>query len=333
MRRARHLVVLPLALLLAGTGTVVSAAPVGAAIASIHRACAATGHVHLFGLSFSYPRLNAAAWILVGLALVGTSAIAVALWAMRRQRGAYRQFLAGLEVVGHLREDPSVLVIDDPRPQAFCAGYLRPRVYISRADLNLLDDAELHAVLAHEHHHAHVRDPLRIACGRVFSQALFFLPALRPLFGRYSDVAELNADGAAVRAGVGGRAALASALLVFDASGGGISRERVDSLLGQAAGWRCPRWLMSASVLALSSLTTVTLSASQMASARATFNVPFLSSAPCLAMLTLVPLLGCVAMLARFGGFARFAGFARFGGFARFTGRGRVSVERAGIRS
>jgi len=313
MRRARHPVVLPLSLLLAGTGTVASAAPVGAAIATVHRASAATGRLDLAGLSFSYPRLNAAAWILLGVALIGTSAIAVALRAVLRQRGAYRQFLAGLEVAGRLSEDPSVLVISDPRPQAFCAGYLRPRVYISQAALNILGDAELRAVLAHEHHHRRVRDPLRLACGRVLSQALFFLPALRALFVRYSDLAELNADGAAVRAGEGGRSALASALLAFEASGGGISPERVDSLLGQAVSWRCPRWLMSASFFALSSLTAVTWSASQMASARATFNVPFLSSQPCLAMLMLMPLLGCVAIFALFGGraSARVAGLRR----------------------
>jgi Peptidase family M48 len=313
MRRARHPVVVPLSLLLAGTGTVASAAPVGAAIATVHRASAATGRLDLAGLSFSYPRLNAAAWILLGVALIGTSAIAVALRAVLRQRGAYRQFLAGLEVAGRLSEDPSVLVIADPRPQAFCAGYLRPRVYISQAALNILGDAELRAVLAHEHHHRRVRDPLRLACGRVLSQALFFLPALRALFVRYSDLAELNADGAAVRSGVGGRSALASALLAFEASGGGISPERVDSLLGQAVSWRCPRWLMSASFFALSSLTAVTWSASQMASARATFNVPFLSSQPCLAMLALMPLLGCVAIFALLGGraSARVAGLRR----------------------
>ena len=290
MGRARHPLVLPLALVLAGGGTLVAAAPVGAAIASVHRACAATGHINLAGIAFSYPRLNTAAWILLVLALIGTSAIAVALRTVLRQRGAYRQFLAGLEVVGHLSADPSVLVIADRRPQAFCAGYLRPRVYISCGALSLLGDAELQAVLAHEHHHRRVRDPLRIACGRVFSRALFFLPALRALFGRYSDLAELNADGAAVRC-VGGRAALASALLAFEGSGGGISPERVDSLLGQTAGWRCPRWLMSASFFALSSLSGVTWGVTGAASARATFNFPFLSSQPCLAMLTLMPLL------------------------------------------
>jgi Zn-dependent protease with chaperone function len=290
-------VVLPLALLLAGAGTLASTAPVGAAIAAVHRACAAAGRLDLAGVRLSYPSLNAAAWILLGLALIGMSAIAVAVRAGLRQRAAYRRFLAQLAVVGHLNES-DVLVIDDPHPQAFCAGYLRPRVYISEAALNVLGDAELQAVLAHEHHHLRVRDPLRLACGRILSQALFFLPALRALFGRYSDVAELNADGAAVRERAGGRAALASALLAFDASGAGISPERVDSLLGQSIGWRRPWWLMSASLVALSSLLSVTWGASQAASARATFNSPFLSSQPCLAMLSVVLLLGCGIVLA-----------------------------------
>lgn len=289
--------VLPLALLLAGAGTLASTAPVGAAIAAVHRACAAAGRVDLAGIRLSYPSLNAAAWILLGLALIGISAIAVAVRAGLRQRAAYRQFVAELAVVGRLNES-DVLVIDDPRPQAFCAGFLRPRVYISQAALNLLGADELQAVLAHEHHHRRVRDPLRLACGRILSQALFFLPALRALFGRYSDVAELNADGAAVHARAGGRAALASALLAFDASGAGISPERVDSLLGQSTGWRRPWWLMSASLVALSSLFSVTWGASQAASARATLNLPFLSSQPCLAMLTVVPLLGCGIVLA-----------------------------------
>lgn len=289
--------VLPLALLLAGVGTLASTAPVGAAIAAVHRACAAAGRLELAGIGLSYPRLNAAAWILLGLALIGICAIAVAVRAGLRQRAAYRRFLAELAVVGRLNQS-DVLVIDDPRPQAFCAGFLRPRVYISRSALNLLGDAELEAVLAHEHHHRRVRDPLRFACGQMFSQALFFLPALRALFGRYRDVAELNADGAAVRVGAGGSAALASALLAFDASGAGISPERVDSLLGHSIGWRRPWWLMSASLVALSSSLSLTWGASQAASARATFNLPFLSSQPCLAMLTVVPLLGCGTVLA-----------------------------------
>ena len=297
--RRHRPVVLPLALLLAGAGGVASAAPLGATIASIHRACAAVGRFQLAGITFSYPRLNAAAWVLLGLALIGASAIAIAVRAVLRQRRAYLRFLDQVEIVGRLGDRGGVQVIADPRPQAFCAGYLRPTVYVSQGALDLLSDEELRAVLAHEHHHLRVRDPLRLACGRILTQALFFVPALRTLFRRYADLAELNADGAAVRASAGGPAALASALLAFEGSGVGISPERVDSLLGQPLVWRRPWWLLTASLGSLSSLITLTWGASQAASARATFNLPFVSSQPCLAMLTILPLLATATILLR----------------------------------
>jgi hypothetical protein len=295
-----HPPVLRLALLLAAAGAAASAAPIGAAIASIHRACAMVGGVRLDGIRFSYPTLNAAAWVLVGLALIGSSAIVIAARALLRQRSAYRRFRGQVEVVGRLGDGAAVQVIADQQPQAFCAGYLRPTVYISQGALDLLNVAELEAVLAHERHHSRVRDPLRFACGRILSQALFFVPALRTLFRRYADLAELNADGAAVKRGTGGRAALASALLAFEGSGVGISPERVDSLLGHPVVWRRPWWPLIASFGSLSSLITLTWAASQAASTRATFGLPLVSPQPCLAMLTALPVLTLATILGRY---------------------------------
>jgi Zn-dependent protease with chaperone function len=288
IRRAEHTSVLRLAWALAGAGVAASAAAIATALGSIHRVSATSGQLKLAGVAFSYPRLNGAAWVLLGLAVIGASAITIAVRASLRQRRAYGRFLEELEVVGDLAGHPSVQVIADPRPQAFCAGYLRPRVYLSQAALDMLSDSELDAVLAHEQHHRLVRDPLRFACGRVLGAALFFLPALRAMFARYADVAELNADGAAIRVGAGGRAALASALLAFEASGAGVPPERVDALLGQSARWNRPWWLMSASLGSLSSLSGLIWAASQAASTRATLSLPFLSAQPCLAILTLL---------------------------------------------
>src|SRR4029077_18482740 len=97
-----------------------------------------------------------------------------------------------------------------------------------------------------------VRDPLRFACGRILGRALFFVPALRSLWDRYADLAELNADRAAVRASAGDQSPLASALLVFDASAppgvSGISSERVAPLLGLPIRWQ-PRWWLTAASL------------------------------------------------------------------------------------
>ena len=60
-----------------------------------------------------------------------------------------------------------VNVVNDSSPEAFCAGFLRPRVYVSRGAVELLTPDELRAVLQHEHHHWRMRDPLRLASARV----------------------------------------------------------------------------------------------------------------------------------------------------------------------
>lgn len=303
-----HLVV-RFAALLGACGVLASAAAVGAAIGSVHRSTTAAPHLELIGLRFSYPSLNPAEWLLVAVALLGAAAALVAARACWRQRVAYREFLDRLEVVGRLEGDPSVRVIADPRPQAFCAGYLRPTVYISRRALELLNKAELKAVLAHEHHHRRVRDPLRFACGRILAQALFFVPVLRSLYERYADLAELSADHAAIIASAGRQAPLASALLVFDASAppgvSGISSQRVDSLLGNPVRWQPPWWLMSASIVSLLSLALLIWRTSEVASAHATLNLPFLTSTPCLVMSLLLPALGCLAIARRRAGVSR----------------------------
>lgn len=280
-------------------GIVAGGVAVGAAIGSVHRAAMGTGHLVVAGLALSYPELNGAEWLLIGLALAGATAISVACRATWRQRSTYRRFLEQLEIVGRLDGHPTVEVIAGSRPEAFCAGYLRPTVYISKGALESLTLAELEAVLAHEHHHTRARDPLRFAVGRILTQALFFVPVLRPLFGRDADLAELNADGAAVRASNGRQGPLASALLLFDASAppgvSGISSERVDSLLGEPVRWRPPMWLMAASLGVLSALGVLIWQVSALASARATFNLPLLSSQPCVAIMLALPMLGCVA--------------------------------------
>lgn len=292
-----------LAALLGACGLLAAAAAVVAAIGSVRHVSMAADQVEVLSVRLSYPVLNGSEWLLLGLAGLGATAGTLIARACLRQHAAYRDFLGDLEIVGRLEGYPTVKVIADPRPQAFCAGYLHPTVYVSQAAIALLSESELRAVLAHEHHHRKVRDPLRLACGRILGRALFFVPVLRPLWDRYADLAELSADRAAVLASAGDQGPLASALLMFDAStppwAGGISSERVDSLLGVPHRWRPPWWLTAASFGSLSSLGILIWRTSQVASVHATFNLPLLSSRPCAVMSILLPLLACVTIARR----------------------------------
>jgi Zn-dependent protease with chaperone function len=292
-----------LQLALAVAGLLAAAASLATVIASLHHTSDRAREVEISGLHFTYPTLNFAAVVLVLLAAVGVAALAVALRASWRQRRDYRRFMRRMGNVASLEGHPTVTVIEDSMPLAFCAGFLRPQVYVSRRTLELLSDEELEAVLAHEHHHLRVRDPLRFAFARVVSQALFFLPVLRPLGERYALLAELSADDAAVRASAGETRPLAAAMLAFEGSGppeaAGISPERVDSLLGELGHWRLPLWWAPASLLALSCVAALMWRSSEVASAHASFNLPLLSSQPCLAVLSLLPLLACFLTLPR----------------------------------
>jgi hypothetical protein len=289
---------------LGASGMLAAVASVATAIASVHHAAGGAPELEISGLRFTYPTLNLAALFSALLAAVGVAVVAVALRASWRQRRDYRRFMSRVGIVGSLEGHPTVTVIDDSRPLAFCAGYLRPGVYISRRTLEVLSDEELEAVLAHEQHHRRVRDPLRFAFARIVGQALFFLPVLRPLGDRYRMVAELNADDAAVRASAGEKGPLAAAMLAFDRSGppegAGISPERIDSLLGEAGHWQLPVWWVAASLLALSSGAALIWRVSEVASTHASFNLPVLTSQPCLAVLALMlALIVCILVLPR----------------------------------
>lgn len=263
------------------------------AAGSVHRASGDAHEVLIAGQRFTYPAVNVAAAVLLALAALGAVVLAILVRGAFGQMRAYRRFVRGIPVLGPLPGHPTVSVIDEDAPHAFCAGYLRPRIYISRGALELLSAVELEAVLSHEERHRSTRDPLRFACGRVLSQALFFLPALRPLGARYEALAEQKADEAAVRASAGERGPLAAALLAFDAAapagGAGISNERVDWLVGHAPRWRPPSALIAVSLATLCTVVVVVWRASAAASAHTTFNLPVLSSQPCMLVLALLP--------------------------------------------
>jgi Zn-dependent protease with chaperone function len=103
-----------------------------------------------------------------------------------------------------------ICVLHSHRQGAFCAGLLRPRIVVTTALLDGLDDEERQAVLVHELSHAGRRGPLKLAFGRLAVRTLFWVPVLRDLADRYLLLTELAADRAAVAAT--SPAALAGAL-------------------------------------------------------------------------------------------------------------------------
>lgn len=201
-----------------------------------------------------------AALLTLGVAALAAVSLVLGLRSAVRQVTASRRYLAALPLAAEqvrIHGEPC-WVIDSSSPTAFCAGNLRPRIYLSRGTLERLDAEELRAVVAHELHHARRRDPLRLLAARALAEALFFIPLLRRIAERYEAIGELAADEAAVRY-LERRGPLASALLKLGEAGPiaapvvAIAPERVDHLLGDpdAGRWRLPPSLAGRSVLAL----------------------------------------------------------------------------------
>ena len=261
----------------------------------------ASHHVTIFGQSLGYPAANAAAVIIVVLAALGAIVMAVALWAIASEILAARKLARRLDALR-----PSfrhgIWVIDDEHPAAFCAGLLKPRVYLTSGAAAVLDRPGLDAVLHHERHHASRRDPLRLAAARVIARSLFFLPALGDLREGQQLLAELGADERAVCGAGGDRSALAQAMLSFsDASGSrgsaGVDSARIDALLGDPPSWRFPAVMFLAAVVLLAIIVTVAVLIGREAAGKATLAPPFLSAQPCIVMLALAPFAVAVAVI------------------------------------
>jgi hypothetical protein len=264
----------------------------------------ASHRISVLGQTLSYPAANFAAVVVLALALLGLVVTLTAVAGMVREIAVAKRFQGSLRSTGHLGD---AVVIDDDRPRAFCAGLLRPRVYISTGAVALLDAPALESVLLHERHHARRHDPLRLACGRVAARALFFVPGLRGLAARQQSLAELSADESAINARPGNRSALARAMLGFydGARPGdtvGIDPTRVDYVLGEAPDWRFPVSLALVALTVTLVLAGLGVLAGAEANGTASLAPPFLSSRPCVMVLAAIPgLLAFVALRRRRG--------------------------------
>ena len=258
--------------------------------------------VAILGQRLSYPAANLGAIAVLALALLGAIVVTILIAGTAREIKATIRFGRGL-AMGRPPSAEGVLVIEDARPRAFCAGLVRPRVYVTTGALAILDEESVEAVLAHERHHARRRDPLRLAASRVLARALFFLPGLAELGRGREALAEINADQSAIEAAPANRSALARAMLSFTdappgADSAGIDPSRVDHLLGQPWRLRFPALTFLAAVSLLAVLAAVAVLAGQEASGSASLAPPFLSAQPCVAVLALIPAGLCLIAIA-----------------------------------
>ena len=255
---------------------------------------ATTSHeISILGQKLSYPAANLAAVVVVGLAALGLAVTAMTVAGAVRELVAARRFARSIRAC-RPRPLGDAWVVPDERPRAFCAGLIRPRVYVSSGAVAVLDEPALHAVLAHERHHASRRDPLRLAAGRVIARGLFFVPGLGELVRRQEALAELSADESAVAGAPENRSALARAMLRFSDQSSpdevvGIDPERIDYLLGEPPSWRFPVVLCIGALALIALLAAAGMLAGQVATGATSLAPPFLSSQPCVVALAAIP--------------------------------------------
>lgn len=240
------------------------------------------------------------ALLVTGLVSLGVASTLCGLRTALRHSRAQRRLKRGLRVADRLQiAGMTAAVFLDARPQAFCVGLLRPRIYLSSGAVTALEHHELEAVLAHEEHHASRRDPLRVLIARILRDALFFLPVMRHIADRYEGMAEMAADASAVRR-CGDRGALASAMLTFEerapAGSVGIAPERVDHLLGQPPRWQLPLFLLAAGLVTLAAIALLG-AATAAAAPREGISLAVLIAQMCMFAMAVVPVLGGAALV------------------------------------
>lgn len=169
-----------------------------------HRVVAKLGWFHL--------GITVAGLVLGGLLLFMLAAAGVDVLRARRR---HRSLLA---LVGHGDPDvPGALVVDHPAATAYCVPGVRAQVVVSAGALQLLDQAELAAVLAHERTHARWRHDLVLL---PFNALRRMLPGSQVAGDAERSVGllvEMSADDGAAR---GAPRPLATALLRIGAAGG-----------------------------------------------------------------------------------------------------------------
>jgi hypothetical protein len=208
---------------LAGFGASGAGRPMGTGLTALARAAAGrTGHLLLGWGGHGRP------WtMLAGLRVMSLAAslvlLAVLCWILAAAvvtvvRARHRQ-RALLGLIAH--RDPKVpgaLVVDHPAAAAYCVPGLRSAIVFSAGALNLLDRAELAAVLAHERAHLRARHDLVLLPFSALLRAFRWSATARDANREVALLVEMLADDRARR--LGPARELATALLRVATYGG-----------------------------------------------------------------------------------------------------------------
>ncbi len=150
--------------------------------------------------------------LLVWILLAASAAV---LRARQRQRALLSLLAHGDPKV------PGALVVDYPTAAAYCLPGLRSAIVISAGTLDLLDSAELAAVLAHERAHLRERHDLVLLPFVALLNAFAWSPVAREAHQAVALLIEMHADDMARRRRPARE--LATALLRVGAAGGGLA--------------------------------------------------------------------------------------------------------------
>ncbi len=162
---------------------------------------------HLFLLINNDVIAHICCYAFIGMILVGTYTLSRMWYRQRARILSLATNIALLQIPnGELEQmvlDPDVKnkvrLIDSDTPICFCAGFISPRIYLSRGMVAKLTPDELEALLLHEKYHMENHDPLKILLGKTVVSALFFIPILRAIFKHYLAEKEVAADQSAIR--------------------------------------------------------------------------------------------------------------------------------------
>jgi hypothetical protein len=159
--------------------------------------------------------LAAGCLLLAVLCWILLAASAAVLRARQRQRLLLRLLAHGDPKV------PGALVVDHPAAAAYCLPGLRAAIVISAGTLDLLDDHELAAVLAHERAHVRERHDLVLLPFIALLRAFRWSRTAREAHRAVALLVEMHADDRARRHRPARE--LATALLRVGAAGGGLA--------------------------------------------------------------------------------------------------------------